>query len=259
MIVTKPPNSSTTGVQSPLAACQREAAAVQALGLSFANPIGLAAGLDRTGSRLGELAATGVGHVEIGTLEAPFPEVAPALAPRDIGVRVGANIGSRRNGINSQVIEDYVSGFRYASGFADYIVANLTSPHRDRVGDSPGIDRLLLHLKHVQETQAHSRRIPLLIKAGAGTTATSLPRAFHIARDLCLDGVVLVGDQLNCIEATANLLEGAALISVGGIDSREAALRRLAVADLIQVHSAFVRIGPAIVRSLLSEDAVSAS
>lgn len=259
MIVAKLLHSSLTRVQSPLAASPREAVTVQALGLSFTNLLGLAAGLDRTGNRLRELAATGAGHVEIGTLEAPFSEAASALAAHEIGVRVGANIGSRRNGINSQVIDDYVSGFRYASGFADYIVANLTSPHRDRVGDSPGIDRLLLRLKHVQETQTESSRIPLLIKIGAGTNATGLPRALHIARDLCFDGVVLVCDQLNCIEAAANLLEGAALISVGGIDSREAALRRLAVADLIQIHSAFVRCGPAIVKSLLSADELSAS
>ena len=41
---------------------------VQTMGLDFANPLGLAAGFDRTGCLLPTLASLGFGHVEVGTI-----------------------------------------------------------------------------------------------------------------------------------------------------------------------------------------------
>ena len=65
---------------------------VQTMGLDFSNPLGLAAGFDRTGCLLPTLASLGFGHVEVGTITRGTTGVRLATARRP-RLRVGVNIG----------------------------------------------------------------------------------------------------------------------------------------------------------------------
>src|SRR5437899_5830781 len=132
-------------------------------GLTYPNPIGLAAGLDKNGVALPAWAALGFGFIEIGTVTAkaqpgnPEPRIfrlpnqqalinrlgfnndgANAIAERlgrlrESGrwpaVPVGVNIGKSRTTSFDQATDDYLYSFRLLRDFADYIALNVSSPN----------------------------------------------------------------------------------------------------------------------------------
>jgi len=216
------------------------------MGLDFSNPLGLAAGVDRTGCLLPTLASLGFGHVEVGTITRGTTGVrlSTAMRPR---LRVGVNIGSARRGLDDKVIDDYVAAFERVCDQADYVAVNLSSPFLERSGDTPGVDSLVRRLGeawagHCAET---GHRVPLLIKLACGAPGTALPAAITAVRRHKLSGVVLVSSSLVQIAAVCNYLEGAAVISVGGVASAvDVAARLAAGAALVQIHTALVRDGP---------------
>ncbi|RJR23760.1 MAG: hypothetical protein C4582_05015, partial [Desulfobacteraceae bacterium] len=82
----------------------------QVMGLHFRNPLGLAAGFDRTGRLLLALAPLGFGHIEVGTVtrRSAYRSLLRATVK---DVCVGVSIGSARDGVGRQVIDDYVATF----------------------------------------------------------------------------------------------------------------------------------------------------
>lgn len=119
---------------------------VSAIGLQFRNPLGLAAGFDRTGRRLPVLVWLGFGHIEVGTLTPARGYVGPA-ALAGAHVQIGINIGSAQKGISQQVIDDYLAMLGNIWWSASYIVANLSSPFYARTGDTPGVDGFSTNLQ----------------------------------------------------------------------------------------------------------------
>ena len=130
-------------------------------GLRFANPLGIAAGLDKDGRAIGGLFGLGAGAVEIGTLT-PLPQPGnprPRLfrLPEDAGVinRMGFNNGglaaalrrlpARRAGVlginvgankdAADRIEDYRAGVAAAAPHADYVTINISSPNTPGLRD----------------------------------------------------------------------------------------------------------------------------
>ena len=132
-------------------------------GLTFPNPIGLAAGFDKNGVALPAWAALGFGFIEIGTVTArpqtgnPRPRIfrypgeqalinrlgfnndgADIIANRLRKLRegrrwprvpVGINIGKSKLTPIDQAPADYLHSFRRLRNFADYIVLNVSSPN----------------------------------------------------------------------------------------------------------------------------------
>src|SRR6202045_3699393 len=130
-------------------------------GLTFPNPIGLAAGLDKNGVALPAWAALGFGFIEIGTVTAKaqpgnpkprlfrFPEQAALVnrlgfnndgadaiaerlrklraSGRWPGVPVGINIGKSKVTPLAEAAADYVYSFQRLHPFADYVALNVSS------------------------------------------------------------------------------------------------------------------------------------
>lgn len=213
---------------------------IEAMGLTFCGPLGLAAGVDRSGEDLGSLDLAGFGHVEIGTI-APGERIAVARPPRDL--RIGINFGSRRFGLTEVVVADYCAALRDAYSQGDYFCANLTAPRSGRNGDSEGLRSLLSRLAAERGLLAlrSGRRKPLLVKIDSGVAGQPLPAAVAEARRQGFDGIVLVGTDLRRIEAARRRIASLTLISVGGIETADHVSARLdAGADLIQIHTAFI-------------------
>ncbi|MBO0696632.1 MAG: quinone-dependent dihydroorotate dehydrogenase, partial [Verrucomicrobia bacterium] len=180
-------------------------------GLTFPNPIGLAAGLDKNGVALPAWAAFGFGFIEIGTVTAiaqpgnPKPRIfrlpeqkalinrlgfnndgADVIAKRLGGLResgrwpavpVGINIGKSRATPLERAIDDYLYSFRLLRDFADYITLNVSSPN------TPG-------LRELQEPAALSR---LLHAIGSEPGQVAKPLIVKISPDLSpveLEGVL---------------------------------------------------------------------
>jgi dihydroorotate dehydrogenase len=153
-------------------------------GLAFANPVGLAAGVDKDGRAIDGFFGLGFGSVEIGTLT-PLPQpgnpqprlfrlvedsavinrmgfnnggLAAAL-PRALAAkrrgRLGINVGANKHA--SDRIADYVSGVEQAARIADYVTINISSPN------TPGL-RDLQHGAALAELLAAAdaaRRLPI--------------------------------------------------------------------------------------------------
>lgn len=225
---------------------------VKAMGLVFANPLGLAAGVDRTGAQLAAAGTRAFGHVEIGTLTLESAYAGPPLAT--CAVRIGLNIASADPGLDARTIEDYVAMLRRVHCRADYVVANLSAPALGRDGDTPGVAELVKRLAAMREVLAaiSGRRVPLLVKAAAGARGAPFPAAILAARASGLDGVVLVTDDLERLRAAAAFLGGLAVVSVGGVATAADVRARLSAgAALVQIHRAFASGGPARVRRIL--------
>lgn len=225
------------------------------MGLHFPNPIGLAAGIDRTGEHTPSLLGSGFGHVEIGTINSETGLAAP-LRNFANGARLGINIGSLRLGLDDLVISDFEIRLRQAAPIADYVVANLTAPATQRSGNSLRVEQLVRRLSKVRDeiSEARGSRTPLLVKLDGGAIGDPIPAAVTAARVYGLDGIVLVSDRLRRIEEISNHTAALTLISVGGIQtSADICTRLVAGASLVQIHRAFADGGKQLLLRMLAE------
>jgi dihydroorotate dehydrogenase len=181
-----------------LSFCSKIHKPVKAMGLTFQNPVGLAAGLDKNGAYIDPLGALGFGFVEIGTVT-PLPQVGnpkprlfrlkseKALINRmgfnNHGVDsliqsvkkrrykgiLGINIGKNKATPLEYASKDYLSAMGKVYNYADYITINISSPN------TPGLTSLqaaatlaplLQALKQEQQLLAdkYERYVPLVVK-----------------------------------------------------------------------------------------------
>jgi dihydroorotate dehydrogenase len=207
-------------LDDPILACH-------VFGLSFANPIGLAAGFDKDAEVTDAMLALGFGFVEAGTVT-PRPQPGnsgkrlyrldedeavinrfgfnsrgvPAFAKklserkrsgRGIGP-VGANVGKNRDTVDAAA--DYAAGIEAVCGLADYLVVNLSSPN------TPGlralqaraqIEDLLLHVLEARRRSAPNpeRPPPLLAKVGPDLTDQELRDIAEVAVKIGIDGLII--------------------------------------------------------------------
>jgi dihydroorotate dehydrogenase len=178
------------------------ALAVHAMGLRFANPIGIAAGFDKDARVVRPLARLGFGFVEAGTVT-PLPQSGNprprlfrlaedgavinrmgfnnqgieacmariARLKRIEGVPVGINLGINKHG--AEPLRDYPALVRAAAPLADYLVINLSSPNTPGLRDLQGADRIAALLEAIAAADAQPR--PLLIKLAPDLPEASLP------------------------------------------------------------------------------------
>ena len=150
-------------------------------GLSFTNPIGLAAGFDKNGRAAREFAALGFGFVEVGTVTHkaqpgnPRPRLfrlpqdkalinragfnndgAAAIArqlmhKRPASCVLGVNIGKSRAVAVEDAIPDYLASFELVREHADYIAINVSSPNTPHLRELQQADALTALLTALQK------------------------------------------------------------------------------------------------------------
>ena len=199
-------------------------------GLTFPNPIGLAAGLDKNGVALPAWAALGFGFIEIGTVTAkaqpgnPRPRIfrlpgqqalinrlgfnndgADAIAER-LGrlrrsgrwpvVPIGINIGKSRATPLEQATDDYLYSFRLLRDFADYIALNVSSPN------TPGLRELqepqrLSELLHAIGNQPGTAAKPVLVKIAPDLSPTELEVIIATCEENNVAGIIATNTTLD--------------------------------------------------------------
>ncbi len=240
------------------------------LGREVDNPLGLAAGLDRTGLLLRGVAHAGFGFSEVGSVT---PVTASRVRHRIIQARdsghklpVGVNIRPSPRYMGGSPLSDYLLCCRVLLPVADYLVLNATSPKRCR-GDRTGVEwspSLLSAVLRERDWLAHERdrRVPLMIKISLDTHRPERQlEGLQKHRDAGLDGVVLVSprdadEALTCqlLQAARSRLGEMSIVSVGGLYSARQVLGRIqAGATAVQLFSAAVQRGPSVIRSLLEQ------
>jgi len=247
---------------------------VEAMGLVFPSPLGIAAGFDRFGQLGRRVAALGFGFSEIGSLTA-------ADLPRLAISRQGtALLGINLTLDSCQSTAQTCALLQGAWPWADYLVLNLIGPLCAPLLEQP--ERLQARLAALRDhhrhlSRAYERPVPLVAKLRC------LPGELPLAlvdrlQALGVDGLLLAHDpgppatrqrylawqddraQALACEQIAELRRfcgtETVLMSVGGIQTAAHLLaRRAAGAQLVQVHAALQHQGPWVARRLLAADA----
>ncbi len=203
---------------------------MQAFGLNFANPLGMAAGYDKDGLGWRGLACLGFGHIELGTvtpLPQPgnpkprvfrlvedqavinrmgFPGRGAAFLTRRLagrrppGLILGINIGRNKLTPNEAAAADYLSLLERFAPLADYIAVNVSSPNtpglRD-LQDRQALTGLLAPLlARREELAAGGRRTPVLLKLAPDLSSHGLEAALQAALDCAVDGLIISNTTL---------------------------------------------------------------
>jgi len=223
--------------------------------MTFPNPLGLAAGFDKSAEAVEELGGLGFGFVEVGTLT-PKPQAGnpkPRLyrLSRDLAIinRMGFNndgyaaaaarlAKTRRSGIvginigpnkdSSDRIADYVQGVETLSDFANYFVINISSPNTPGLRDLHARDEFAKLVDAV--LRARDRAVawrPILVKISPDVMAAQLHDLLDVALDRRVDGLIVSNTSV----ARPPGLRSAAAQEAGGLSGRpifEASTRLLA-------------------------------
>ena len=237
-------------------------------GLTFPNPIGLAAGLDKNGIALPAWAALGFGFIEIGTVTAKaqpgnakprifrLPEqqalinrlgfnndganaIAQRLAAlresgRWPGVPVGINIGKSRVTPLEQATEDYLYSFRMLRDFADYITLNISSPN------TPGLRELqeperLSELLHAIGNEAGTAPKPLVVKISPDVSDAELTAILAVCEENGVSGIIATNTTLDHSSIAPQLDQAGGLSGAPLRDKSTALVREITARSTIPV------------------------
>jgi len=210
----------------------RSGPAVQAFGLTFPNPVGLAAGYDKDGLGWRGLATLGFGHLELGTVTPrpqpgnPRPRVFRLVEDRAVinrmgfpgrgadflarrlggkrpeGLVLGVNIGKNKDTLLERASEDYLSLARSFAPLADYLAVNVSSPNTPGLRSLQArraLETLLLPLADERRAQARTlgRPVPLLVKLAPDLTSDELDGALEAIATAGMDGIIVSNTTLS--------------------------------------------------------------
>jgi dihydroorotate dehydrogenase len=225
--------------------------AVQAFGLRFVHPVGLAAGFDKNGDYLDALGAFGFSHVEIGTVTPrpqpgnPRPRLFRLRESRALVNRMGFNnrgadyvaarvaaatypgirgisIGKNADTPLERAVDDYLVCLRRLYEVADYFAINVSSPNTAGLRTLQSTDALAGIIEPLQEERErlaaiHGKRVPLLVKISPDLDEAALRAMAAAIRGHALDGVI----------ATNTTTQGSPGGGLSGAPLRERALECL--------------------------------
>jgi len=236
--------------------------------LTFPNPIGLAAGLDKNGVALSAWAALGFGFVEIGTVTAkaqpgnPKPRIfrlpgqqalinrlgfnnegADAIAHRLAALResgrwpavpVGINIGKSKATPLDQATDDYLYSFRLLREFADYMTLNISSPN------TPGLRELqepgkLSELLHAIGNEAGTAPKPLVVKISPDLSGGELKAILAVCDENGVSGIIATNTTLDHSSIGPQLDQAGGLSGAPLREKSTACVREIAARSTIPI------------------------
>jgi dihydroorotate dehydrogenase len=209
---------------NPLLATRPKVLPTNFCGLEFANPVGLAAGLDKNGEHIDALAALGFGFIEIGTTTPraqpgnPRPRmfrlprqqaVINRLGFNNAGVDallanverarysgvLGINIGKNKDTQNERAADDYLYCLERVYAPASYVTVNISSPNTQGLRDlqqEENLKRFVGTLREAQERLAaqHRQRKPMLVKIAPDLTEAELDGVAEVMLEARVDGLI---------------------------------------------------------------------
>jgi len=248
--------------------------AVRAFGLNFPNPLGMAAGFDKSAEVPDALLRLGFGFVEIGTVT-PKPQGGnprPRLfrlerdeavinrmgfnndgaeaALRRLAARahhggiVGVNVGANKD--SSDRVADYVKLIETFAPVASYFTVNVSSPNTPglrNLQQSAALDDLLAKVIDARErVRKNAGDSPVLLKIAPDLSLTELDDVVHIARSRRVDGMIVANTTLARPSA---LREQARAKEQGGLSGRPLfrLSTRMVAETYVRTEGAFPLIG----------------
>ncbi len=204
---------------------------VQIMGLTFPNPVGLAAGLDKNADYYNALGQLGFGFVEVGTVtpqpqpgnEQPrlfrLPE-ARAIINRmgfnNLGVEhlvervkqrryngvLGINIGKNKVTPEENALDDYKQALTQVYAHADYVTVNISSPNTPGLRDlqfGQALTELLagVHDTRLQLAQKHDKEVPIVVKIAPDMTESEIQQVAETIAEQKMDGIIATNTTLD--------------------------------------------------------------
>ncbi len=237
-------------------------------GLTFENPVGLAAGFDKDGKYYPDLGGLGFGFVELGTVTPvgqggnPQPrlfrllpdeaiinrmgfnnEGVEALAQRlqtqsrPAGMIIGGNIGKNKVTPNEEATSDYAQCFEVLFEHVDYFAVNISSPNTPGLRALQEKAPLLELLHHLQNlNQQHPTPKPILLKIAPDLTDPQLDDIIDIVQQTKLDGIIATNTTIDrsALQTPAPQVES---IGTGGVSGAPLTNRATEVIRYLHTHT----------------------
>ncbi len=197
-----------------------------AFGLSFKNPVGIGAGLDKNGDYIDCLAALGIGFIEVGTIT-PKPQrgnpkprlhriieakslinwmgfnnkgidhLVENLKKRKTDCTIGVNLGRNNDVPLAKAQEDYSYCLEKVYPYTDFATINISCPNTGNLTDLQNhqyLQTLLTEVKQLREHLAtiHKKYVPLLVKLSPDLNDTELYEAIDVIHSVGLDGIITI-------------------------------------------------------------------
>tara|TARA_B100000809_G_scaffold266886_1_gene332552 strand:- start:3417 stop:4457 length:1041 start_codon:yes stop_codon:yes gene_type:complete len=221
----------------------------EVFGLTFPNPVGLAAGFDKDARAIDELGELGFGFLEIGTITPIGQEGNPKprlfrviqdeaiinrmgfnnegveqaikrLKKRKSKVIIGGNIGKNKLTPNEKAFSDYEKSFNALFNYVDYFVVNVSSPNTPNLRElqeKEPLKQLLAGLKEINSKKSSPK--PILLKIAPDLTNEQLDDIIEIVQEVKLDGVIATNTTVARDKLTTNW-EKIEKIGAGGLSGK---------------------------------------
>ncbi|WP_114748179.1 quinone-dependent dihydroorotate dehydrogenase [Pleomorphovibrio marinus] len=225
----------------------------QVFGLSFKNPVGLAAGFDKDALLMDEMEKLGFGFIEIGTLTPkpqegnPKPrlfrlpedeslinrmgfnnggvkEAVERLKNRKSKIIIGGNIGKNKSTPNEKAAEDYLYCLDLLHPYVDYFVVNVSSPNTPNLRDLQEKEPLKALLATVnQANNAKSKPKPVLLKIAPDLSEGQLDDIVEIVDETGIAGVIATNTTISRegLETSTTYLDEVGAGGLSGAKVRE--------------------------------------
>lgn len=205
------------------------------MGITFPNPVGLAAGLDKDGAYIDGLATLGFGSIEVGTVTPraqpgnPMPRMfrlpqANAIINRmgfnnggadafvanvraskfyqDKEGILGLNIGKNADTPIERAVDDYLICLEKVYPYASYVTVNISSPNTKNLRQLQGaseLDALLSQLKEAQQrlSDQHQRYVPIALKIAPDMELEQIQTIAQALLRHKMDGVIATNTTIN--------------------------------------------------------------
>jgi dihydroorotate dehydrogenase len=233
-------------------------------GLTFKNPVGLAAGFDKNGKLFNELEYCGFGFIEVGTVTPKAQEGNPKkrlfrltedeaiinrmgfnndglealvkqLKQRKTKLIIGGNIGKNKITSNEDAVDDYVACFEALYPYVDYFVVNVSSPNTPNLRalqEKEPLTALLKTLKDLNKTKEIQR--PILLKIAPDLTDDQLNDIIDIVDETKIEGVIATNTTIDRSNLKTPNVEA---IGAGGVSGKPLTKRSTEVIRYLHDHS----------------------
>lgn len=199
---------------------------VECFGFKFRDAIGMAAGFDKNGVIVDQLASLGFGAVEVGTVtfEPQTGNSKPrmfrlpkdnalinrlgfnnrgafALAERLCEVSsdcvVGVNIGKNKNVANEDAVDNYLACLNVVHSSADYLALNISSPNTPGLRELQNAYALDVLLKAVTSRNIELGKKPILVKIAPDLENDAVIEAVDICLANNIDGIIATNTTIS--------------------------------------------------------------
>lgn len=226
----------------------------QLFGLTFENPVGLAAGFDKQGDLFEDFSNLGFGFIEVGTVTPkgqpgnPKPRMfrlpkdkalinrmgfnndgletlISKLKKRKTKIVIGGNIGKNKITPNENAVYDYLICYNKLFDYVDYFVVNVSSPNTPNLRElqeKEPLKKLLNAL--VEKNNLKPNKKPILLKIAPDVTNTQLDDIIEIALEIKLDGLIATNTTTDRSKLTTNK-SAVESIGAGGVSGLPVAIR----------------------------------